>query len=98
MTSYTNLCHSYTLQNLISVAASCPGHLLSILNGNNFPNLTRAVGLEGVVNAIGKLNGYVELIKTTLSAENTDSMQAIHDVLVGIVQDLYNLVSVHHSK
>ena len=70
--------------------------VLSVLNRAWHPEINLEPGVQAIANSIGKLNGYVELIETTLgrNATRDNRMKALRDVLQGIVQDLSAMVSI----
>ena len=67
---------------------------LSALNTEEYPRLNDLLeGDQVLANAVGKIEAYITLIQTTLDAEYNDGMQTLYDVLKGVAQDLYLLVS-----
>lgn len=72
---------------------NCQRDYLSILNGaeHNFV----AMGVQGVANTVARLNGYAALVEMVLETNpGHQTMQALHDILQGIVQDVHLVVSI----
>lgn len=80
------------MQGLVVASRDCDGYPLSALN-SQLRTLNRPLdGVQPLANSVGKIEAYITLIQRTLRAEHNDGMQALQDVLRGVVQDLYLLV------
>lgn len=83
------------MQHLAVGLSTCNGrtNILSFFNYGRYPRINKVYGLQAVANAVGKINAYASLVERTLQTNSSATMQALHDVLKGTVQDLYNMVS-----
>ncbi len=83
------------MQHLIATPYLCRSRvILSVLNRKDHLKINEEMGVKALANSIGKINGYVALIRTLLNNSTRDEdLKALIDVLKGIVQDLYDLVS-----